>query len=111
MTECPGFDVVPTRLMERRGLDVTTLPGQACVPEAVVWAVLGGAGSGQAELRRLAAALGMHKADLLAIAWADVARGPGSPWTVTSARRFTSWPRTPRAFRRSRSVSSASTSG
>jgi hypothetical protein len=72
MTECPGFDVVLGRLMERRGLDVPELAGQAGIPEAGLRAVLGGATPGQAQLRRLAPALGMHEADLLAIAWQDV---------------------------------------
>jgi hypothetical protein len=72
MTECPGFDVVLAQLMERRGLGVTALAGQAGVPEAELRAVLGGAAPVQAQLRRLASALGMHKADLLAIAWEDV---------------------------------------
>lgn len=70
--ECPGFDVVLARLMERRGLDVTALAGQAGVPEAGLRAVLGGEPPDQGQLRRLAPALGMHKADLLAIAWEDV---------------------------------------
>jgi hypothetical protein len=72
MTECPGFAVVLGRLMERRGLGVPELAGQAGVPEAGLRAVLGGAAPGQAQLRRLAPALGMHEADLLAIAWEDV---------------------------------------
>jgi hypothetical protein len=72
MTECPGLDVVLARLMERRGLGVTALAGQAGVPEAELRAVLGGATPGQAQFRRLGPALGIHKADLLAIAWADL---------------------------------------
>jgi hypothetical protein len=72
MTECPSFDVVLGRLMERRGLGVATLAGQADVPEAGLQAVLGGAAPSQEQLRRLASALGMHNADLLAIAWEDV---------------------------------------
>ena len=70
--ECPSFDVVLARLMERRGLGVIELAGRAGVTEAGLRAVLGGAVPGEAQLRRLAPALGMHKADLLAIAWADV---------------------------------------
>jgi hypothetical protein len=72
MAECPGFDVVLVRLMERRGLGATALAGQTGVPEAEVRAVLSGATPGEAQLRRLAPALGMHEADLLAIAWIDV---------------------------------------
>lgn len=72
MTECPGFGVVLRRLMERRGLGVPELAGQAGIPEAGLRAVLGGAAPGQAQLRRLAPGLGMHEADLLAIAWEDV---------------------------------------
>jgi hypothetical protein len=72
MTECPGFGVVLGRLMARRGLGVPELAGQAGVPEAGLRAVLGGAVPGQAQLRRLAPALGMHEADMLAIAWEDV---------------------------------------
>jgi hypothetical protein len=72
MTECPGFDVVLARLMERRGLDVCTLAEQAHVPAAGLRALLEGAVPGHAELRQLAPALGMHVADLIAIAWADV---------------------------------------
>ncbi|HEY2269283.1 MAG TPA: hypothetical protein VGI96_42165 [Streptosporangiaceae bacterium] len=41
------------RLMERPGLDVTALAGQAGVPEAGLRAVLGGATPGQAQLRLL----------------------------------------------------------
>jgi hypothetical protein len=58
--------------MARRGLDVTALPRQAAVPEAGLRAVLDGAAPGQAQLLRLPPALGLHEADLLAIAWADV---------------------------------------
>ena len=72
MRECPSFDVVLARLMERHGLGVVTLAGQAGVPEAGLQAVLGSAAPSQELLRRLAPALGMHKADLLAIAWQDV---------------------------------------
>jgi hypothetical protein len=60
------------RLMERPGLDVTALAGQAGVPEAGLRTVFGGAMPGQAQLRLLAQAFGMHNADLLAIAWADL---------------------------------------
>jgi hypothetical protein len=72
MTECPGFDVLLGRLMDRRGLGVPQLAAQAGIPEAGLRAVLGGAVPGQAQLLRLAPTLGMHKADLLAIAWEDV---------------------------------------
>jgi hypothetical protein len=72
MTECPGFGVVLGRLMERRGLGVPELARQAGIPEAGLRVVLGGTVPDQARLRRLAPALGMHEADLLAIAWEDV---------------------------------------
>ena len=70
--ECPGFGAVLARLMERRGLDVTALAGQAGVPEAALRAVVDGEPPDQGQLRRLAPALSIHKADLLAIAWEDV---------------------------------------
>jgi len=72
MTECPDFDVVLGRLMERRGLSVPELAGQAGIPEAGLRTILGGAAPDQAQLLRLAPTLGIHKADLLAIAWEDV---------------------------------------
>jgi transcriptional regulator with XRE-family HTH domain len=72
MTECPGFGVVLGRLMERRGLGLSELAGQAGITEAGLRAVLGGAVPGQSRLRRLAPVLDMHEADLLAIAWEDV---------------------------------------
>jgi len=60
------------RLMERRGLSVPELAGQAGIPEAGLRTILGGAAPDQAQLLRLAPTLGIHKADLLAIAWEDV---------------------------------------
>jgi hypothetical protein len=72
MTDCPPFDIVLTRLMERRGLDVTAVAKQASVPEADLRAVLGGQPPSHAQLRLLAPVLSMHQADLLAITWADL---------------------------------------
>jgi hypothetical protein len=72
MAECPDFDVVLARLIERRGLYVGAMAEQTGIPESKLQAVLGGATPNEAQIRRLAPALGMHEADLFAIAWMDV---------------------------------------
>lgn len=72
MAECPGFDVILAGLIARRRLGAAALAEQAGVTEAGLQAALEGAVPSQALLRQLAPALGLHRADLLAIAWADV---------------------------------------
>lgn len=72
VAECPSFDLVLARLMERRGLDVATLAAQAGIPEAGLRAVLTGKTPDVTQLRRLAPALRMHTVDVLTAAWADL---------------------------------------
>lgn len=72
MAECPGFDVVLARLMELRGQGTGELSVQAGIPEAELRAVLSGKPLQEDQARSLAPALGMHEADLLAVAWLDL---------------------------------------
>jgi hypothetical protein len=72
MSEYPGFGVLLARLCSHRGLDVRVLPELAGIPERDIQAVLDGADPSPVLLRRLAAALGLHAADLFVIAEALV---------------------------------------
>ncbi len=71
MSEYPGFGVLLARLLNRRELDVRSLPG-APSEKGELRAVLGGAVPSPPLLHWLAAALGMHVPDLYLIAGMEV---------------------------------------
>ncbi|GAA4941509.1 hypothetical protein HD597_001219 [Nonomuraea thailandensis] len=64
-----GFGVALKRLADRRRLDLVALPS---VPEAELPAVFQGGAPSPSPLRRLALVLGLHAADLFAIADLDI---------------------------------------
>jgi hypothetical protein len=68
----PEFNVLLRRLMERRGLGPAALAEQAGLPESELRSVLAMSAPSGGQIRRLAPALGLHEADLFALAWLDV---------------------------------------
>lgn len=72
MTEYPSFGKVLAELMDRRDTAISTVAERATIEESDLQEILNGAAPDETHLRRIAPTLGLHAADLFAIAWLDL---------------------------------------